>query len=70
MRQVPPICPVLSVMGCSPPRLDGFKVGDGGVDGGGGNKGIRRETGRGREVRPHMAPHCLTLFEVTGNITL
>ena len=30
---------IIPVMGCSPSRLGGFKVGDGGVDGEWGNKG-------------------------------
>ena len=46
---------IIPVMGCSPSRLGGFKVGDGGVDGGGRNKG---EGERSSDPRQHGA--CLS----------
>ena len=55
-----PIYPIPSVMGSSPSRLGCFKVGDGGVYGGGGNKG---EGERSSGPRQHGA----SLFEVNGN---
>ena len=59
-------------MGCSPRGKDCFKVGDGGMDGGGEQGNEEGEEGEGgvRRVQPHLAPTCLAFPDLPGYLLL
>ena len=56
-------------MGCSPRGMDCFKVGDGGMDGGG-EQGNEEGEGRVSSRPTTQAPPCLVLFHLPGILIL